>query len=319
MPRAWGVVVLMRRSLLILGALGCACTATVTEEELELMEAEAEYASLRIVPDAREELDVGPPRIESKSDQPAAVRIEVSRFRFDDDPQWADGTALCPFDVSSVGLPAIRGDGGAIADLHSETFGPSDGEDELVTFSVLDVETHERSRNDTIVEGVYDRHKYTCWRWYKRARAQAAEINEMLADGWRPMRELPVEVDPRLGPGAEDGEFEELRPAGQRPVQLTLLTGQVVFRVPGVKVLSRAEEDWWRPEDDDPDMGMCQYDGPDPWRVVADASTGVAMISMSFQAGSCMCDTPVGHEIIHLDAQTIAEIDRRGALAGDES
>lgn len=309
----------MRRSLLILGALGCACTASVAEEELELMEAEAEYASLRIVPDARADLEVGPPLIDSEANHPAAVRVEVSRFRFDEDPQWADGTALCPFDVRAVGLPAIRGDGGAIADLHSETFGPSDGEDELVTFSMLDVETRETSRTDTLVEGVYDRNKYTCWRWYKRAKAQAAELNEMLADGWRPMRELPVEVDPRLGPGGEDGEFAERRPASQRPVQLTLLGGQVVFRVPGVKVLSRTDDDWLRPVDDDPHMGMCQYGGPEPWRVLVDASTGVAMISMSFQAGSCMCDTPVGHEIIHLDADTIAEIDRRGAIAGDES
>ncbi len=308
----------MRRSLLILGVLGCACTATATEEELELLEAEAEaeYASLRVVPDAREDGEAGPPVVEEELES-APVRIVVSRFSFEEDPMWGEGSARCPFEVRTVGFPAIEQDGGAIANLSSGVSGPSEGEDETVSFTVLEVETRKLSRYETLVQGTYDRDKYDCWRWYKKAKAQAAEINETLAEGWRPLRELPVEVDPSLAPYPDEGVEEEVRPGSARPVQLTLLNRQVVFRVPGVKVLSRSEDDWTRPEDDDPAEGMCWYHDAHPYAVFADDQTGVAMIEVGYESGPCMCESVVGHEIVRLEPETIAEIDRRGALAAE--
>jgi len=306
----------MRRTALILAVLGCGCTEALTAEELAFHEAEADYGAVEFVPDVAVELEAGPPAPRVLERGP--VHIEISSYRFDEDPTWADGTARCPFDVRAVGLPAIREDGQSIATLSSETSGPSEGEDELVSFRVFDIETEEFSEDQSLVEGSGDRKSYDCWRWYKAAKASAAEVNDTLAQGWRPMHPLPVEVDPRLAPYGDEGRTSQRPPPHSRPVQLTVLQGQAVFRVPGVKVLSRNEDRWPRPQDDAPDEGMCWYHGPNPEEIFADAETGVALVSVRYESGPCMCDSPVYSEVIHIDAATLSEIDSRAQWVSSE-
>lgn len=320
MDRArWSVILSMRRFSLILAMLGCGCTESVTAEELEMREAAAEagYGALELVPDAVADPEVGPSAPRALARGP--IRIVVSPFRFDDDPLWADGTARCPFDVDAVGLPAIREDGRVIADLRSWASGFSEGEDEVVSFSLFDVETEAVSGVQVLVEGDGgERGRYDCWHWYKEAKAQAAEINDTLASGWRPMRELPVEVDPGLAPYAEADDADDRLPANVRPVQLTVRQGQVVFRVPGVKVLSRVDEKWPRPQDDEPDEGMCWYHGPFPEELVVDDKTGVVVASVRYESGPCMCDSVVTREVFRIDGETLAEIDVRARWASDD-
>lgn len=248
------------------------------------------------------------------------MRIEVSPYRFDDDPLWADGAARCPFDIHAVGLPAIREDGGAVASLRRHSSGPGEGEDEVVSFGLLDVETGDISGYEELVDGGRGgtRKRFTCWRWYKDAKTKALEINETLANGWRPMHLLPVDIDPSLGPYGDEAAGDERPPAERRPVELTIKQDQVVLRVPGVKVLARFEDDWPRPEDDEPDEGMCWYHGPSPQEVFADKETGVAMVSVAYESGPCMCDSVLRREFFRLDAETLAEIELRAQPASSE-
>ena len=326
----------MRPALVTMVFLAAACTEPPRSEALDSRELALGEQGFSIVPDgAVRELplvaeeapvaDPGPVIDDELAEDAETIetpgrtpRIIVSGWdrsaERDEDGYWADGTARCPFSVSGVGFPAVRTDGSALARISHGSSGPGEGEDEHVSVETIDVAADDGPESTTLVDGSESLGTDHCWRWYKRARKTAAELNETFATGWRSMERLPVQLH---GDGQAYGwdpypfdDPEQPYTAHTRPVQLTWMREEVVLRVPGVRVLARATADWQVPPDD-PSEGGCWYDPPAPTELWVDRATGVGALKVEHISGPCYCESWDDMHTFAVPAEALAEIDRR--------
>ena len=272
--------------------------------------------TIELAPTAPEPDDVEPEAEEAEADAPYAGPPRIVVTRWDDtldeqeDRYWADGTARCPFEVQALGLPAVDDDGTTLAWYSREMGGASEGEDEIASVRMVDLGSDVEVEKTVLVDG----NDNACWRWYKRARARAAELNERFADGWRPLEQLGVQPH---GTGQAYGYDELDEPEvpytpHTRPVQLTWMHDEVVLRIPAVKVLARSAAAWQIPADD-PDVGGCWYDAPAPTQLWVDRQTGASAVFVEHISGPCYCDSYEEMHAFAIGAEAILEIDRRNA------
>lgn len=270
----------------------------------------------------REDVEVAPEELEP-ADPAGRPRVIVSRYdasRFEDEyveEGFADGTALCPFEVSGVGLPAVDASGEVVATLVNEVLSSSDGEDELVTFRRQVVGSDANVETTVVLDGDAEPGRYHCWKLYKRARAHAAVINATLDEGgYRAMERFPVAL--RNG-WADDTFFDpeqkldsEARPApDQRPVEIAPVHDDVVLRIPGVKVFARRSAIGWGEVDDDPDMGGCWYEEPYVQSAFADRDAGVVLLQVEQMGGPCFCYAATEHYTWATGQETVDRVFER--------
>ena len=265
---------------------------------------------------APEDVDVAPDVVEPP-DADGRPRVTVSRYdasRYEDG--YANGTALCPFEVSSVGLPAVDASGEVVATLVNETLSSSDGEDELVTFRRQAVADDANLETTLVLDGESAPGRYHCWKLYKQARAHAAAINATLEEGgYRAMESFPVAL--RFG-WADDTFFEpepdsEAEPVAsvapdQRPAEIARVHGDVVLRIPGVKVFARRSAAGWGEVDDDPDMGGCWYEEPYVQSAFVDRDAEVVLLQVEQMGGPCFCYAATEHYTWAVDRDSIDAI-----------
>lgn len=214
-----------------------------------------------------------------------------------------DGTALCPFDVRAHGFPAVNADGTSVAYFTAEALSSSDGEDELVLVSLLDIASDTDTKTTVILDGDQLPGKFHCWRLYRHAREQAAELNAVFSTEWRSMEHLPLDHD------EYPSEDEPMGP-NTRPVEMTRIGKEVVVRVPGVKVLARAPADW-QIAPDKPWEGGCWFEPPVAAVMWGDRETGVAVVEVMQTGGPCYCYASTAFHPMRLSADAFDEIDRR--------
>lgn len=274
----------------------------------------------------REDVEVAPEELEP-ADPAGRPRVIVSRYdasRFDEeyaDEGFADGTALCPFDVSSVGLPAVDANGEVVATLVNEVLSSSDGEDELVTFRRQAVADDANVETTVVLDGDAAPGRYHCWTLYKRARAHAARINATLDEGgYRAMERFPVALrndwaddtffEPEPESDAESASEARAAP-DQRPVEIVPVHDDVVLRIPGVKVFARRSAVGWGEVDDDPDMGGCWYEEPYVQSAFADRDSGVVLLQVEQAGGPCFCYAATEHYTWTIGQETIDRVFER--------
>jgi hypothetical protein len=253
---------------LVLGA----CTGTPRAEELAIDESELiEERKSAVLPNAQvvRTREPAAPELDAEDDdEPAPSRAAlVPRLEVNGTP----GDGACP-DIDFHGLPAV--------DVHGTTivFGGWDYPGTVVAW--LDVDSGERLENISMfsVLDPTDEESPCAASAWREARRKAAEINARLRDGWRSMDTLPVAVDT-----ASDGPSELLEiPPAQRPIELAVRGGEIVLRIPGVRVLTRiplsGERQAWLY---DPLQGDVHHAKPES--VFADEATGVALIEVRYE------------------------------------
>lgn len=316
-PRASGVEGSMKAvsSLLALMTLA-ACTSAPREESLELVdESHAWIEGSRSVPDA--ELVPAPPPPPEPAPMPELVR---DPSRYDGPPRiavgpyrrwWSDddgmGAALCPFEVQSLGFPAVTVEGDTVISAIAENLSASDGEDEMMHVRWHDVD------DDTVESEVmvYDggngwdegqRHQH-CRSLWQGARAQAEAINRRLAErSWRSLRTVELSIHEQDWATEEERAELLAAPVAERPVELLHLGGSVVARIPGMKVLERTEVSWRAPWN--------QYCDSTPHlrEVWADRETGTVAVTYDHSSGACFCDPPTLTGVLRWSEETFEAI-----------
>jgi hypothetical protein len=272
---------------------------------------------------AREDVEVAPGE-QDAADPADRPRVIVSRYDaslFEDEYSEdgvAHGTALCPFEVSSVGLPAVDASGEVVATLVNEVLSSSDGEDELVTFRRQAIGNDANIETTVVLDGDAAPGRYHCRNLYKQARAHAALINATLDEGgFRAMERFPVALrngradDTFFDPEQEsDSESDlEARPApDQRPVEIVPVHDDVVLRIPGVKVFARRSALGWGEVDDDPDMGGCWYEEPYVQSAFADRDAGVVLLQVDQMGGPCFCYAATEHYTWSIGRETVERV-----------
>jgi hypothetical protein len=229
-------------------------------------------------------------------------RVVVSAFRKHEEDE------LCPFSVEARGFPAVSSDGTQMVSGWIEGSG-----DETTSLRVRwhDVETDSVVDSQVVFEGYGDTDEdwstSGCHRWWREVRRAAAEVNARLAEGsWRPMAELPIAIyDPWGSDGleAETRAEDMARPPAERPVELTWRWGDVVVRVPGVRVIARVPVQWYG---EDPDR-YCQNE-PRLRQVFADEATGVTAVMLDYESGACLCWTTTSMRALRLPSAVFAAV-----------
>jgi hypothetical protein len=135
-----------------------------------------------------------------------------------------------------------------------------------------------------------------CKRTARNSRQNASAANEALdAVSWHTMEKLPVAFHD-FGFDAES-HAEHLRtvPPADRVVQILAQQGEVVLRIPGVKVLERHPKT-----------------AEEPIAVYADRATGTVLIVFRSCLGtSHTCDPSYAGQVVHWNPETFATIDAR--------
>jgi hypothetical protein len=295
-------------SLLCAFAAGCT-EAPEADELLHEDGAGFTYDGTRIPDGVRIEAAPDVPEPAFTGERPRVVVTRYDRSRVEDG--IADGTAMCPFEVTSVGLPAIDASGEVVATLVTEVLSSSDGEDELATFRRQRVADDREVETTVVLDGDDAPGRYHCWTLYKRARAHAAAINETLDEGgYRPMERFPV----ALTEGWAQDPFFDVDPEARstphnRPVEVSMIHGDVVLRIPGVKVFARGPAvGWGDPAVYDPEEDACWFEPPYVAEAFVDETTGVVLLRTEQSGGPCFCYAPAEHHAWSVDREAIASI-----------
>ena len=252
---------------LVLGA----CTGVPAVEEFALDESDLLQERMSAVLPDTEVVGMGEPTValDSEGDEPTPARaVGVPRVSVRGTP----GDGACP-GIVFRGLPAVDAAGSTIV------FGGWDYPGDVVAW--LDVDSGEQIETITMfsVLDPTDEESPCATSAWREARRKATEINARLRnEGWRPMERLPVAVET-----ASYGRSELLDlPAAQRPVELAVRSGEIVLRIPGVRVLARiplsADRQAWLY---DPLSGDVHHARPQS--VFADEATGVALIEVRYE------------------------------------
>jgi hypothetical protein len=123
-------------------------------------------------------------------------------------------------------------------------------------------------------------------------RRRVSEVNEELAASqWRRMETLPVEIHEDLIATADPDE-----PPNERRVQGIVQHGELILRIPGVRVLERHPTE---------DRGSL-------YRIYADRQTGAALaIFMTCTGDDCTCDPAFTAQVMRFEPATFDWIDHR--------
>ena len=107
-------------------------------------------------------------------------------------------------------------------------------------------------------------------------------------------------------------DFDETPPPRRRPVQLAMIRGEAVLRIPGVKVFARIDAAPWDLAVDEggADDGGCWFDAPHVEAAFFDRATGTTALRVGQTGSPCYCYTETLHP--RLDAAPGARHPRRG-------
>ncbi len=270
---------------LVLLPLGCADASDVAH--LELVERDQpEQGGLAVIPFGDELVELDEPAAAPPAgDRPHVV---VGRWR----GVAADGersSAQCPFEVKAIGFPAISLDGATIVGAIRGTWSASDGEDEELTVRFYDVLRDAQTERETVFDG--GEHEYDednarrCKPMWRAATERAAAINARLdAQPWRALVDVGIRgADADLDFSGELDEDAPVVPASERPVELVHVGTQAAFRIPGVRVLHRAEVRWNGTE-----SWPCSVE-PVVYSTLGDRETGTVAVFLDHQSGGCLC------------------------------
>jgi hypothetical protein len=139
----------------------------------------------------------------------------------------------------------------------------------------------------------------TAARLHRHVAARARRANAALAARtWRPLARLPIELGYREMP-----ELDPV-PADERPVQAVVQHGQLVVRIPGVRVLERHD---------------LEIDGDFVHRVYADRTSGTALVVVGGCKGEdCTCDPGFAAQRMQWSEATFAAIDAHPCITHAE-
>lgn len=236
---------------------------------------EAPAPVVQAEPESEIAADVGRPRILVSSFDDSAL----------DEYGEGEGTAMCPFTVEGQGFPAVSPDGSKITSYVAEVLSSSDGQDELVTVRVTDVDTDAVEQSIVVVDGNQFDDAHHCKKLWRAARRRAAKMNQILGQSeWLAMKRVDLTADWDMDPDENRDELLEV-PAGERPAQLVAQHGEYVARIPGVKVLGRISRDWSAPGQDE----MCSDFSPYVSGFHVEPTTGVAAVTVEQMGGPCFC------------------------------
>ncbi len=293
-----------------------ACTSPPTEEELELREEALAWSQgYASIPEA--EARPSPPRPEPEP----ALKILRNPDRYDGPPRivvgpyrrWGrPGAALCPFEVQALGFPAVTVEGDRIVSAVAEAVSASDGEDETMHVRWHDVDADTVSEDVLIFDGEADWEQDRKWHphcrdLWEEARAQAEAANQQLAErDWRRLERLEISIyDPHTWDFVEDDRAALMaRPARERALELLHQHGTAVVRVPGLRVLEKAEVDWWGGFDH-----SCDSD-PHLLGAWGDRRSGAVAVELDHQSGACLCYTPTYTRTLRWSEETFAALER---------
>lgn len=278
------VVAGMRRLVLLPAALVIACMSPVEAESLRYDEDESSHDTRVIaIPDGVRERPAQP------EVEVAATTLGTTRYRM-----TGEGTTDDCINVSGEGFPAIDRTGDLVAVSQDQWL-------QLTPFpgstTLRIVSRGEARRADEMITilpaGMDTMEEKVCRALRKQVRGDIRRANaDLAARGFRPMDALPVQYGDAEAPA--DGELET--PARERPLQVIVLNGEIITRIPGVKVYERQPTDR----------------GPDEWlyAVHGDRDTGTVVLTFADCNGdSCTCDPLFTADVLHWDEATFAALD----------
>jgi hypothetical protein len=286
----------LRRVVVALVVLG-GCTDVPRADDLELRLDTRDWRREPILPDDVTVHPIAPLDARVAEDPAEGPRVVVG-------PYGRGNEAGCPFSVETPGFPAASLDGtrmvsGEITGSGDETSSLSITWHDVETDSVLDTHVVFQSLGSPEEDGP------SCRAQWREIRRTADEVNDRLREeAWRPMPELAVEIHDPYGFDDYGEEFRaELlsRPASERPVEVTWRWGDLVVRIPGVRVIARVPAKWYGL---DPDP-FCQ-NKPRLYGIYADEETGVAAVTLDYQSGACLCWTTSMTRAVRLPPEVFA-------------
>jgi hypothetical protein len=315
----------MVRTVLTFVLLPLACMAPAEAELLEMRERDEALGSVPIIPDG-ERTQERAPIVETAEaieelEEPSASswpargqpRIVVGpwRGRHADDEDL-DGSALCPFEVTTRGFPAISLDGRTVVGAIRGAWSASDGEDEVMVVEWHDADRDEVTESATVFDGEADQPSFEdtaarCKPMWRAAKQRAADINAKLeTERWRTLVDVGVHARHGVLPWEDEGEEPPAPlPASERPVELVHVGKQAALRIRGVRVLHRADVDWLGTE-----SWPCQL-SPVVYTVLGDRETGTLAVFLDHQSGGCLCYAELELHTLRVPEAIFTEAARR--------
>lgn len=273
----------MRRLVLLPAAVLLACMSPIEAEELRYDADDSPSPDTRIlaIPDG-----VSPPPVQPEVVAPTIV---APRYRL-----RGDGTIDDCFDVDAEGFPAIDSAGGLVAASQEQwlQLTPFPGPTTLRIISLGD-EGLADERISIVPEDADTMEEKACRLLRAQVRRDVLVANaDLAARGFRTMEALAVQYGDAEVPA--DTYLET--PVRERPLQVMVQHGEVIARIPGVKVYER----------------QAIHRGTGDWlyAVHGDRSTGTVVLTFANCEGdSCTCDPLFTAEVIQWSEETFAALD----------
>jgi hypothetical protein len=305
MPLTRSAVMVSMRALTtaaVLGSLLTGCMAAPEAEELVFLDEEREaMLELRAIPYEEVAETVAPSVEQATEPEPSSHRASA-RPRFVAD---APGPDAC-WGVEGEGFPAISDDGTTIVAPRANHLQLS------YTPGTMELEWHDvergritRSQPVVVADERFDEtDERACARVARgiRRRAHAANMALAAAGRWRAMERLPVALFHSWAAEESGGDYLADTLPGDRVAQLVVRHGEVVLRIPGVKVLERHP-----------------LPAGEPFAVYGDRATGTVLLVTSACVGdSCTCDPSFTSHVLHWSPESFAAIEHDPCVAFDE-
>jgi hypothetical protein len=315
------------RRLVLFAAFPFACMEPSEAARLELDERDEPDAAMPVIPYGeriREPIVEEEPPIEQDEEPPVVAGWPESRgqprvvvgpwlgARAEDDD--SESSAMCPFEVTTRGFPAIRDDGSTIVSALRGVTSASDGEDERMVVRWHDVDRDAITDSIVVFDGNDHMHDWDdvakrCRPMWRRAKERAAEINAKLdTERWRTLVDVGIHARdevPEWEMPEEEQEAQPPLPAAERPVELVHVGKQAALRIRGIEVLHRADVDWLGREN-----WPCMVE-PVVYTVLGDRESGALAVFLDHQTGGCLCYPEMELHVLRVPESIFAEAARR--------
>lgn len=228
----------------------------------------------------------------------------------------------CAIELVDEGFPAISLDGTKVVTFEYMISSGADEDDGTYDIVWRSVEDDEELRRQGLADGSaigassgWGEELQRCRREARNIRRLVSRVNAELEEGWRSLPTLAVQA-PVPGWGSYEIDPETLAevqapmPAAARPVDALHRNGWFILRVPGVQVLHKeARTDW---------LGLPEYMTMDSYvpnlrEFHGDAASGVVVVTMDYESGSCMSDSNPVYHVVKLAPETFEVIEQRAA------
>ncbi|MEM6989442.1 MAG: hypothetical protein AAF721_03060 [Myxococcota bacterium] len=219
-------------------------------------------------------------------EEPAEPRVVVKK----DGPLDED----CEFAFAIEGLPVIRDDGKQLAYTTTDVSDASDHPPRFVVFAALGGSAPYQSFGFTWSHGDGCKKNFA---GYRKAAKQANA--HFKAHKWRSMRGITT-----WSYGQTASEQLDV-PVADRVVEVYHHNGELVFKVPGVKVLLKEKTDWTHPPSE-----SCEAN-PTIMEASYDPAAAIAWLELSYNFGD-LCDEGPRTEIIELPPELLTMLAKRG-------